>query len=158
MKRRKFISDAATLTSGSLIMPVIVPSSVIGRNPPSDRINIGQIGFGRIAMTHDLAITLKYEAARVIGVADYDSERLAIGKKFIDDFYAGKTGKKNYVNVIAYDDYRDMISNKDIDAVIISTPDHWHAQPAAEAAQERIYTCRSRHPLQLQKDGFCAIL
>lgn len=134
MKRRKFISDTVAVTSASLIMPVIVPSAVIGKNPPSDRINIGQIGFGRIAMTHDLAETLKYDAARVIAVADYDSERLAIGKKFIDDFYAGKTGRKDYVNAIAYDDYHDMISNKDIDAVIISTPDHWHAQPAAEAA------------------------
>ena len=44
--------------------PTIVPSSVFGINAPSDKIKIGQIGFGRIAMKHDLAETLKYNAAR----------------------------------------------------------------------------------------------
>ena len=46
-----------TAAAGTLIIPTIIPSSVIGKNPPSDKINIGQIGFGRIAMTHDLAET-----------------------------------------------------------------------------------------------------
>lgn len=122
------------VTAGTFAFPVIVPSSVLGKNPPSDMINIGQIGFGRIAMTHDLAETLKYETARVTAVADYDSVRLAKGKEFVENFYTKKTGKKGYVDVKTYDDYHDLIANKDIDAVIISTPDHWHSQPAIEAA------------------------
>ena len=44
----------------------------LGKNAPSDKINIGQIGFGRIAMTHDLAETLKYDVARIVAVADFD--------------------------------------------------------------------------------------
>ena len=64
MKRRKFISSTITVAAGSVVIPTIIPSSVIGKNPPSDMINIGQIGFGRIAMTHDLAETLKYDVCK----------------------------------------------------------------------------------------------
>lgn len=134
MKRRAFIKNSAAAAAGSLIVPVIVPASVIGKNPPSDKINIGQIGFGRIAMTHDLQDTLPFDAARVVAVADFDSKRLAAGKKFIEGYYAKHTGNPDYVNVKTYGDYRGIIADKGIDAVIISTPDHWHAQPAVEAA------------------------
>ncbi len=134
MKRRKFISDSATAAAGAFILPTIIPSSVMGKNPPSDMINIGQIGFGRIAMTHDLAETLNYDVAKVVAVADFDSNRAAKGKQFIESFYTKKTGKKGYVNVTTHGDYHEILANKNIDAVIISTPDHWHAQPAMEAA------------------------
>lgn len=134
MKRRAFIKNSAAAAAGSLIVPTIIPASVIGKNPPSDKINIGQIGFGRIAMTHDLQDTLPFDMARVVAVADFDSKRLASGKKFIEGFYAKLTGKSDYVNVRTYGDYHEIIADKGIDAVIISTPDHWHAQPAIEAA------------------------
>lgn len=134
MERRKFISNSITAAAATIILPTIVPSGVIGKNPPSDKINIGQIGFGRIAMTHDLAETLKYDVARVVAVADFDSNRLAKGKSFIENYYTKKTGNAGYVNVRTYGDYHDIIADKSIDAVIISTPDHWHSQPAIEAA------------------------
>ncbi len=119
---------------GTIVLPTIIPSTVIGKNPPSDKINIGQIGFGRIAMTHDLAETLNYDVARIVAVADFDSNRLAKGKQFIENFYTKKTGKSGYVDVKTYGDYLEIIADKNIDAVIISTPDHWHSQPAIEAA------------------------
>jgi myo-inositol 2-dehydrogenase / D-chiro-inositol 1-dehydrogenase len=134
MKRRKFISKTMAAAAGSIIIPNIIPSSVIRKNPPSEMINIGQIGFGRIAMTHDLEETLKYDVARVVAVADFDSTRLAKGKQFIENFYTKKTGNSGYVKVNTYGDYREIIADKSIDAVIISTPDHWHSQPAIEAA------------------------
>ena len=52
----------------------------------------------------------------------------------IEGWYAKKTGQDNYMDVKTYDDYHALLANKDIDAVMISTPDHWHAQPAMEAA------------------------
>jgi myo-inositol 2-dehydrogenase/D-chiro-inositol 1-dehydrogenase len=134
MKRRKFISDSMAVAAGTFVLPTIIPSSVIGKNPPSDKINIGQIGFGRIAMTHDLAETLNYDMARIVAVADFDSNRVAKGKQFIENFYTKKTGKAGYVDVKTYGDYREIIADKTIDAVMISTPDHWHSQPAIEAA------------------------
>jgi len=138
ISRRKFIDTSvkATLISSVAFngFPTIVPSSVFGKNAPSEKINIGQIGFGRIAMTHDLPETLKYDIARVVAVADFDSSRAEKGKQFIENYYTKKTGNAGYVVVKTSGDYHDILANKSIDAVIISTPDHWHAQPAIEAA------------------------
>ncbi|HLN56224.1 MAG TPA: Gfo/Idh/MocA family oxidoreductase [Bacteroidales bacterium] len=134
MKRRKFISNSLAAAAGSFVIPTIVPSSVFGKNAPSEKINIGQIGFGRIAMTHDLPDTLKYDVARIVAVADFDSNRAAKGKQFIENYYTKKTGSAGYVDVKTYGDYREILADKSIDAVIISTPDHWHSQPAIEAA------------------------
>ncbi|HZK92744.1 MAG TPA: Gfo/Idh/MocA family oxidoreductase, partial [Prolixibacteraceae bacterium] len=134
MERRDFLKNSSSVIAGTIILPTIVPSTVFGKNAPSNKINIAQIGFGRIAKGHDLAETLKYDEARIIAVADLDSNRAAKGKEFIEDFYAKKTGSKDAVNVKTYGDYREMLLNKDIDAVMISTPDHWHSQPAIEAA------------------------
>ena len=114
--------------------PTIIPSTVFGKNAPSNKINIGQIGCGRIARTHDLAETFKYDVARIMAIADVDRKRQQSGKQLIESWYEKKTGKSKYIDVKLYDDYHDLLANKDIDAVIISTPDHWHAQPAMEAA------------------------
>src|SRR3546814_7593091 len=70
----------------------------------------------------------------MIAVADVDSNRAAAGKEWLEQQQAERNGGKSPVDVKTYDDYRDLIANKDIDAVVISTPDHWHAQPAMEAA------------------------
>ena len=134
MRRRKFIRDSITATAGTFILPTIVPASVFGKDAPSNKITIGQIGFGRIAMTHDLTETLKYDDVRVISVADFDSDRVIKGKHFIENYYAAKKGSSCYLDVKSFDDYREIIADKGIDAVIISTPVHWHSQPAIEAA------------------------
>ncbi|MBP8304325.1 MAG: Gfo/Idh/MocA family oxidoreductase [Phycisphaerae bacterium] len=134
MNRRQFIKTAATATSGFLGLPAIVPSAVFGQVRPNDKIQIGQIGIGRIAREHDLPETMKHDLCRVVAVADVDSKRGAQGKKWIEDTYAKRTGKANTVDVKVYADYREMLKDPGIDAVIISTPDHWHAQPAMEAA------------------------
>ena len=135
--RRKFLINTVKATAGTIVLanfPTIVPASVFGKNAPSNKINIGQIGCGRIARTHDLAETFKYDNAHIMAIADVDRNRLQGGKKLIEGWYAKKTGKDNYVDVKTYDDYHALLANKDIDAVMISTPDHWHAQPAMEAA------------------------
>ncbi len=129
MKRRNFIKS----TAAALAAPMIVPSSVFGQHAPSNRITVGQIGCGRIARDHDLPETMKYDMAQVIAVSDLDTKRLAEGKQFVEEWYA-KHKKKKIDNVKMYADYKELIADKDIDAVIISTPDHWHAQPAIEAA------------------------
>lgn len=135
--RRSFIKTTVKTTLGVIALanfPTIVPASVFGKNAPSNKINIGQIGCGRIARTHDLPETFKNDIARIMAVSDLDKNRLQSGKQLIEGWYAKKTGKDNYIDVKTYDDYHNLLANKDIDAVIISTPDHWHAQPAVEAA------------------------
>lgn len=132
MERRDFMKKTA-LATAAFGIPTIVPASVFGKNAPSNRITIGQIGCGRIAREHDIPGTWRHDVAQFVAVSDVDSKRMADGKKYIEEYYTKKMGKP-YVDVKQYGDYREMLLNKEIDAVIISTPDHWHSQPAMEAA------------------------
>ena len=134
MKRRNFLKQVGACTAGVVVLPTIIPSSVIGKNAPNNKINVGQIGCGRIAQSHDMPGTLQHDTARYIAVSDLDKNRMTDGKNLVEDYYRKKTGRDNYVSVKMYDDYKEMLLNKDIDAIVISTPDHWHAQPAIEAA------------------------
>jgi len=137
ISRRKFIDTTvkATLLSSVAIggFPTIVPSHIFGKNPPSDKINIGWIGCGRQGKG-DISATMLFDSAIAVAVSDVDSKRMALGKQHIEGFYTKQTGKKNYVNVKSYRDYKEMLLDKSIDAVMITTPDHWHSQPAIEAA------------------------
>lgn len=132
--RRQFIKTSLAGATAAFAIPTIVPASVFGKSAPSYKIHIGQIGAGRIARAHDLAETLKYDEARVMAVCDLDSNRTTKGKEFIENYYKKSSGKKNFVEVSMYNDYRELLENKDIDAVIVSTPDHWHAKVAIDAA------------------------
>ena len=134
MKRRMFVKNTASAIAGSVVSPAIVPSDVLGQNAPGNKIQIGQIGCGRIARTHDMPGVMQYDSARIIAVSDVDSRRMQEGKELVETFYADKKGSTKYMDVRQYGDYKEMLLDDDIDAVIISTPDHWHSQPAIEAA------------------------
>ena len=132
MKRRSFIKTTGVAGAGAFVVPTIVPSFVMGKNAPSNRVNIAQIGCGRMGRG-DLSSVMRHEKVRFMAVCDVDSKRMAEGKQLILDNYA-KMGMPKAVNVKMYGDYRELLMDKDIDGVVISTPDHWHSQPAIEAA------------------------
>jgi predicted dehydrogenase len=132
--RRRFIKQTLLAGAGVLAAPVVLPSSVFGKNAPSNRINIGAIGTGRISRDHDMPGVWKYDHARIIAVADYDPKRVAEAKQYVENYYSKKTNAP-YSGVTTYADYRDLLANKDIDAVLISTPDHWHAKNAIDAVR-----------------------
>jgi predicted dehydrogenase len=112
----------------------IVPASVLGRNAPSGRINVGAIGAGRISRVHDMPGVWKYDSARIVAVCDLDSKRLEAAKALVNGYYAQKTGKP-YDGVAGYRDYHELLADKGIDAVLISTPDHQHAVVAVDAVR-----------------------
>lgn len=130
LSRRHFIKNTTTVLAATTLassgVPTIVPASVFGKNAPSNRINVAAIGVGRISQGHDLPGVLQFDTARVMAVCDVDGNRAKDGSKLVNDFYSKKEGKP-YDGVKIYDDYREVLLNKDIDAVIVSTPDHWHA-------------------------------
>lgn len=132
--RRNFLKTSAVAAVGTFAIPTIVPSSVFGAHAPSNRINIGAIGVGRISRAHDMPNVLKYDQAQIMAVSDVDTHRMLDGRKLVNDFYAKKSGKA-YDGVQTYENYLEMLENKDIDAVIISTPDHWHAKQTIDAVE-----------------------
>ena len=128
VSRRDFLRASA---AASLAMPLILPSRLLGAEAPSKRIRVGQIGCGRIALTHDMPGIFKSGLADIVAVCDLDSKRLAGGKALTEKFYRDK--KLTAPEIGAYEDYRELVARKDIDAVVISTPDHWHAELALAA-------------------------
>ena len=63
MERRNFLKNSSAVMAGAIVLPTIVPSTVFGKSAPSNKINVAQIGFGRIAISHDVAETLPYDEA-----------------------------------------------------------------------------------------------
>lgn len=120
--------------SAAIGFPTIVPSSVFGQKAPSERINIGAIGVGRISRGHDLPAIFRYSTARVVAVCDLDRTRAELGRQFVVDAYTKKLGKP-YDAVKVYQNYHELLAQKEIDAVVISTPDHQHATVAAAAVR-----------------------
>jgi predicted dehydrogenase len=133
VSRRRFLKTS--LGAAAVVgFPTIVPSSVFGQMAPSERINVGAIGVGRISRIHDLPGIWPYDDVRIMAVCDLDANRVEAGKALINGVYAKKTGK-DYDGVTGYHNYHDLLANKDIDAVVISTPDHQHAITACAAVR-----------------------
>jgi myo-inositol 2-dehydrogenase / D-chiro-inositol 1-dehydrogenase len=141
--RRDFLKKTAAAAAGTMILPTVVPSTVFGKNAPSNQINVGMIGTGRQAVQVNLNNGfLKLGNCRVIATNDVDKWRMNNATKIINESYS-KAGK-NYHGVKEYDDYRDLIANKDIDAVMISTTDHWHAPQTIHAALAGKHVCMEK--------------
>jgi predicted dehydrogenase len=135
--RREFITTAGKGIAASAAIggfPSIVPASVFGAFSPSNRINVGAIGTGRISRAHDLPGIWRHDTARIMAVCDLDGKRVQDAKALINGQYAKKTGKP-YDGVTTYANYRELLANKDVDAVVISTPDHWHTLIAIDAVE-----------------------
>jgi predicted dehydrogenase len=136
--RREFLSSstkAAVVSSLAIAgFPTIIPSRVLGKNAPSNRINVGAIGTGRISRGHDMPGVWKYDHANIMAVCDLDTKRASDAKVLVNEYYTKKTGKP-YDGVKVYHDYRELLENKDIDAVLVSTPDHWHAGISVDAVK-----------------------
>lgn len=131
--RRSFLKSTLGVAAASAF-PTILPSSLFGQFAPSKRINVGAIGVGRISRVHDLPGIWPFDHARIVAVCDLSAPRVEQGKQYVNAFYAKKSGKP-YDGVVGYSNYHDLLANKDIDAVVISTPDHQHAIVAVDAVR-----------------------
>jgi predicted dehydrogenase len=121
-------------TAGVIALPTIVPSSLLGKNSPSNRINMAVIGCGRQMIQPNIPQLLDSKNAQILAVCDLDSWRLANAKKQVNDYYSKERGS-TYNGCRSFDDFRKVLQLKEIDAVMIATPDHWHVPAAIEAAR-----------------------
>jgi myo-inositol 2-dehydrogenase / D-chiro-inositol 1-dehydrogenase len=115
ISRRQFLQA----TAGTLTLPCFVPSTVFGANAPSNRISVGFIGTGSHGIDWNLSKYLKLPEARVVMVCDVDGYRLRRAKAIVDATYDNE-------DCASTKDFREVLARNDVDAVMISTPDHWH--------------------------------
>lgn len=128
--RRDFVGGIA---AGAIAMPAIVPSTALGRDgkaAPSERITVAFIGCGKMANDYHLPELLGMGDVQALAVCEVDQKRREHAKRRVEKAYDQKPGSKGCA---AYNDFREVIGRKDIDAVCIATPEHWHAIPAIEA-------------------------
>ena len=123
--RREFLKRAAVAGAG-LTLPCIVPASVFGQNTPSNRITLGLIGMGLMMGSHH-NIGLGREDTQVLAVCDVDRKKREQAKTKTEQHYGAKKASGAYKGCEAYNEYERIIERKDIDAVFVVTPDHWHA-------------------------------
>ncbi len=128
--RRRFLQSASVLAAAPLILPNRVWSQTTA---PSKRLTLGCIGMGKQMKGH-LGSFLGRDDVEVLAVCDVDTTRREATKKRVDDAYTKKSGQTR-TDCAAYNDFRELIARKDIDAVVIATPDHWHAFIAIAAVR-----------------------
>jgi len=131
--RRQFLKNSAIAAAGILV-PTIVPASVFGADAPSNRITIGFVGVGRMG-SGDMRELLGRKEAQIIAVCDVDSNRMANARKTVEAHYAKQSAGGTYKGCSTFGDYRDLVTQDDIDAVCVVTPDHWHTLPTIAAAK-----------------------
>ena len=136
MHRREFLKRS-TVTAGALAVPWLIPASARGADgapPPSERINVGLIGKGAMGSghLHKLAGDPQFQ---LLAVCEVDRVRRDAAKAIAEEKYGAAKASGTYKGCAAYNDYREMLARPDIDAVLIATPDHWHALQAIDAAK-----------------------
>ncbi|NJB69938.1 putative dehydrogenase [Saonia flava] len=134
INRRDFIKKTSAASLATVAVPTIVPSRVFGKNAPSNRINIAAIGTGRISRIMDMPQVLAHDDVQLVAVCDLDAKRALEGAQLVNNHYFKKHGKA-YIEPAQYTDYRELLNKDDIDAVLISTPDHWHAKLGVDFAR-----------------------
>ncbi|MBN2310290.1 MAG: Gfo/Idh/MocA family oxidoreductase [Candidatus Hydrogenedentes bacterium] len=136
--RRGFLKRGAAATACAVGFPYIVPASALGadgRTAPSNRIVLGFIGVGKQGRESHLASLRHHDDVQIVAVSDVESGRLAQCKQIVEESYANKADRASFKGCEAYGDFRDLLAREDIDAVVVATPDHWHATVCILAAK-----------------------
>ncbi len=129
LTRREFGATAAAV-------PFLVRASalgVAGRQSAASRIGLGFIGMGVMNYNH-LKRFLTYPDVQVVAVCDVDTNRREFARKIAEDYYAKKS-EGTCKGCAAFSDDRELLQRKDVDAVVIATPEHWHAAEVIEACK-----------------------
>ncbi|MBN2294896.1 MAG: Gfo/Idh/MocA family oxidoreductase [Pirellulales bacterium] len=132
IKRRNFLKTALAAAAA----PTVIPSSAFGlagNTTPSERITMGLIGCGGHGCGWNLPRMFENNDQQVVAVCDVDSQHMENARQKVNGHYSKKLGRDYKCDT--YGDFRDLINRKDIDAVDVVTPDHWHVIPALMAVK-----------------------
>jgi len=133
LTRRRLLKSAA---AAALAAPFVVRASALGaegRPAPSNRIGIGHVGVGGRG-GYLLSVTLGNDECQVLAVSDTDTGRRNAAKKHIEQHYTQKA-PGTYAGCKDYKDFRELIGRRDLDGIVVATPDHWHALVTIAAAE-----------------------
>jgi len=137
MQRRLFIKNSGIAIAGASVLPVAVSCGA------NELINIGMIGTGSHGVERNLKHYLKYpELCRVVAVCDVSMERAISAKNLVNNTYKTKDCK-------VFQDFRELLDERSIDAVQISTPDHWHVPISIMAALKGKHVCCEKPTLTI---------
>lgn len=123
VSRRNFLRTSSLLAAGTML-PGVSHSNVLNSLSAIDRVNVGLIGCRNMGW-YDLTDSLKHPNVRCVALCDVNRPLLEKRAAELDKDYQQK--------VDLYNDYRRLLDRKDIDIVIIGTPDHWHCLQFVDA-------------------------
>src|SRR5262245_59285876 len=134
ISRRQFLGGSLAAAAAPLIL-----SESPAADPPkaaNSRLTLGFIGVGTMNRGH-LGHFLGVNEVQVLAVCDVDSKRRENAQQTVEKKYAEAMKSGQYKGCAAYKDFRELLGRAEIDAVVIATPDHWHAIPVIEACKAK---------------------
>lgn len=137
LSRRHFLRDTVAAGTALIGAPYIVPGRALGLDgavAPSERVTLASIGVGGQG-TYDTRALMSLPDTQYLAVCDVDTAHREKAKAMLEDYYKQKGDVPGYKGIDAYNDFREVIARDDIDAVMIATPDHWHAVMSVAAAK-----------------------
>ena len=132
--RRAFVRR----TLAAAAFPTIIPPSALGANgavAPSNRVTLGFIGTGSHGIGMNLKSFLPQPDAQVVALCDVDAPRVKQAHDVVREHYAEQSPEGRFPGCYTTGDWREIVERDDVDAVVVSTPDHWHVLPAVAAAR-----------------------
>ncbi|MDB5353345.1 MAG: Myo-inositol 2-dehydrogenase [Planctomycetota bacterium] len=154
--RRDFFRQAGQAALAGFAFPTIIPGSALGLSgkvAASNRISLGVVGTGNQGF-NDIRSFLGDERVQIVAVCDVNRESPGYwdgkvggrepARRLVEAHYAKEKSSGTYRGCDALVDYREILGRKDIDAVEVCTPDHWHAIPVIEA-------CKAKKDIYCQK-------
>jgi len=130
VSRRHFIQ-----TSAAIAAPTLIPGNARACHPrpgANARLSNGILGAGKMCSGYHLNTLLGFDDVQISAICEVDTNRRELALARVEKQYSGRN---SYKGCSAYSDFRKIIERKDIDAVLIATPDHWHAIPIIEACK-----------------------
>jgi predicted dehydrogenase len=129
ISRREFVKGIGGAAIAAAGFPYVL-SSLAGAIGPNDKIAIGFIGVGMQGKGLLGGFSIQ-PACRIVAVCDVDEQKMRRAQEIVDTNYGAAAGR----GCAGYRDFREVLARKDIDAVVIATPDHWHSVISIEACR-----------------------